>query len=342
MSYYSKIITAKTLDKCRKRDNQKENKKRLKYDVNHFECSTVSYLPIFIVGIIFFTILLIVCIVTNLNDIKEVLGVIWEFVFFIAFFTFVAWGCEHKKLSVDGADVVYANALGFKRHFRFPEITKCLTTEQYIKLYVGNRKVTTLDKDMHCLEFFIARCNKEGIKWKPQNKRNISKTTLVLNASRTLSRIYIWLFIFISIVIVPVSLIRHVELIEILEIEAILLFFVGIGIIAIMICNLINLKEVRLIEKNLNINFNDEMRQRRAIGREYQYEDWFIEAIPGTIEILNRKFIKEWCGVKSEETSNYNKVYHIEFIDINDKRHKIGGHYIQYAQAMDQWYKSQS
>ena len=199
-----------------------------------------------------------------------------------------------------------------------------------------------MDKDMHGIERIEARGKKEGIELHRKFHAGITKFTLVWNATINFVWIFFWTLVGIAILLVLIKIVAGgFALSDILYILKIILLLVGIlsaFVILMMLYFAIGLKkEVKSIEKALGISFCEEMARRGAIGKEYQDEEWFVESIPGNIEVMNRRFIKHWHGIKKEIVED-NTIYYIEFTDICDKKRKIGGHYKEHAEKMNDWY----
>ena len=339
MSYTSNKLTAAVIEDVRKKSKEEEKKLKKGYDLNHFEVRGLNLTPLAVICIIVFGVIMTIGAISNRGDAGEMLGFIAFFVVVALLFGFMGWASAHQRLIVNGNDATYVNIWGAKREFKFSDVTAVLTTEQFMRLYVGNKKVATLDKDMHCLDLLMERCEKENIPWQPMDNSCISKLSLTWNSVRTIAWIFIWTFVGISVILIITQITSmHLDFLEFLEYELLMAGFFAAFVVIMMLAFGVQLKEVRAIEKELGVNFNSEMKLRGAIGREYHDNEWFVEAIPGRIEVLNRRFIKEWHGIKSEST-NGTTMYHVEFTDINGKKRKVGGHYEEYAEAMEKWYK---
>lgn len=339
MSYTSNKLTAFILEDVRKKSKEEEKKVKKGYDIDHFEVRGLNLTPLSVIGIIVFGIIMAIGVISNFGDSKEMLGFIIFFVIAALLCGFMGWASAHQRLIVDGDNAVYVNIWGGKREFKIKDVTAVLTTEQFMRLYVGNKKVATLDKDMHCLDLLMERCEKENIPWQPMDNSCISKLSLTWNSVRTIAWIFIWTFVGITVILVITQITsKHANLLEFLGYELMIAGFFAAFVLFMMLGFGVQLKEVIAIEKALGVNFNSEMKLRGAKGREYHDNEWFVEAIPGRIEVLNRRFIKEWKGIKRDSTSG-TAMYHVEFVDINGKKRKIGGNYQEYAEAMEKWYK---
>ncbi len=343
MSNLSGYFAAKVVDKYRKKNEDEGNRKKSEFSTDRFECGAEVYTPIFVICGFFFALITIACVVGIFVDYKD--SEVGVFFFGIATLLtfFAAWATAHHKLIVDGNDATYINVWGVKKTFHFSEVTKCLTSEQSLRLYIEDKKVARLDKDMYCIDLLMTRCKKDGIEFRSKSRAGITKFTLVWHATRTLAIVFFWTAIGVMALgfFVRVNSVGFAlsNLVFILKIELLVAAFFGIMVVMLMLYFAIGLKEVRSIEKALDLSFREEMAKRGAIGREYQDEEWFVESIPGKIEVLNRRFIKHWLGIKAEG-SGRTTVSFVEFIDINGKKRKIGGHYYEHAEKMNKWFFS--
>ena len=342
MSYFSNILIAQIMGKEREKKRRRESRKRKKFDQDRFECYGVNFVPLCVGASIFFAAILIAGIISDHESATDVAGKVYMFGVLIALCLGVAWADAHQKLEVNGDDAAYTNIWGIKRKFKFSEVTECKTTDLFIRLYAGKKRVAFLDKDMYCIKLLEERCRRDGITWESKYKSRISKVSLVWSSSRLLAWLFFWIFIILSIMLIPFEIITFGFVMKnIFEAEALIAtisFLILTGIVLIVSRDL---KEIRSIEVGLNTDFNYMMRQRAAFGKKYQDEEWFVEATPGKIEVLNRRFISKWYGIKKDVNAGAT-AYHIEFKDINGMKHKIGGHYKKYAESMDKWYKGGS
>lgn len=170
----------------------------------------------------------------------------------------------------------------------------------------------------------------------------ITKFSLVWGSTRTLALIFVWGAVAVAVLIGLGYMFSAGfsldELVKMLLFDLYIVIMFSIIVLVFMLFFAFGLKEIRSIEKALGISFTEEMARRGAEGREYQDEEWFVEAAPGKIEVLNRRFIKAWGGVKMG-TPQGSKMYYIEFTDINGEVRKIGGTVQKsYAEKMDDWY----
>ena len=339
MSYFSTMLIARIMGKEREKKRRKDGRRRKKFNSDHFECYGPDFVSLFVGAGIFFAVILIAAIVSDHENVRELAGTVWIFGVIIALCLGLAWSNAHQKLEVNGDDAAYTNIGGIKRKFKFSEVTECLTTDLFIRLYAGKKRVAFLDKDMYCIKLLEERCQRDGIIWESKYRSRITKLSLVWSSTRLFAWIFFWTFVIVSIIGIPHRIITMgFVLKDLLELEALFAAILFLMIIVLMFIVSRDLKEIRSIELGLYANFNYMMQQKSAVGKKYQDEEWFIETAPGKIEVLNRRFIAKWYGIKKDSESGA-ITYHIEFKDINGIIHKIGGHHREYAENMDEWYK---
>ena len=341
MSALSNIITMQVIDKLRKKNIANGKRKSYEYTTEQFECSGDGYTGVFVIFSVIFAVITVIAVISFFTGGEDAGVAVYFFGVVTVLTIFASWASAHQRLIVDGNEATYVNVWGMKCHFQLTDVTQCLTTEQFLRLYIGNRKVATLDKDMYGLAFLEARCKEAGIQWRNKSGRSINKFTLVWHATRTIAWIFIWTIVGITALVIPVSISSRGFTVDafvfIIEIELLMAAFFFGAVALMMLFFAIGLKEVNSIERALGLSFREEMARRGATGREFQDEEWFVESVPGKIEVLNRRFIKKWHGIKEVRTSG-SSLYHVEFTDINGKRHKIGGHYKEHADKMCRWY----
>lgn len=342
MSYFSSIFTAQLVNRIRNKKTEEGKNKQCKHTLEHFECSNDVYSKVFIVLGVIIALLALFCLVSVGFDSKDA-GLLLFFFGIVTLLTFfAAWVTAHQRLIVDGDDATYVNIWGSSKSFKFSDLTQCLTTEQFLYLYSGNKRVATLDKEMYSLELLEARCKSAGVEWRGKSRAGITQLTLAWHATRTVALIFFWLIVGMTVMMIPIRIssfgyIRLSDIRELLLIELYMVGCFGAIVLFMMLGFSTGLKEVWSIERTLGLSFREEMARRGAQGREYQDEEWFVEALPGKIEVLNRRFIKQWLGMKEDHNSRVT-TYHVEFIDINGKKRKVGGHYQEHAVKMCQWY----
>ena len=330
MSYFSGASTVHLVNLIKNKNEEKGNKKLAQSSADQFECAADGYSIAFVIFGLFFAILTAISVVCLFRDVEDAVVAIFVFGVITLLSLFAAWATAHHRLIVEGNEATYVNVWGITKKFSFSDVTKCLTTEQSISLYIENKKVVTLSKDVYGLKFLQERCKKDGIEWGNKSHAGITKFTLVWHASRTLALILFWATVGIVVLMVVISISSGKnpldQIVLLLELTLYIAGMFGCMFLGFMLYFALGLKEVKAIEKGLGLSFREEMAKRGAIGREYQDEEWFVETAPGKIEVLNRRFIKAWLGIKNNRSGRVTN-YHIEFIDINGKKRSIGGHY---------------
>ncbi len=341
MSNFSNFFTARIVDRVREKNIEEGRIKGDRFTIDQFECAGDTYAPVFVVCGILLVVITGICAICWIRGSEDADIATWFFGVITLLVFFAGWAAAHQRLVVDGNDATYVNVWGIKKKFQFSDVTVCLTTEQFRRLYIGSKKVATLDKDMYCLELLEARCDKEGIVWRDKGRTGITKLSLVWNATRTVGLIFFWLAVGLTIFMIPLR-IHYVgfdpaDIVFMLELTLYIWGFCGVSVLMMMLLFAPGLIQVFAIERALGLSFRQEMMVRGARGREYQDHEWFVESIPGKIEVLNRRFIGQWHGIVAERVSG-RIMYHVEFTDINGKKRRVGGHYGEYAEKMNKWY----